>query len=113
MRLALGWKVRIGAVAALTLLGAAVVAAPASAEGLSCPRNMFCVWKGPDFTGQFYGSDQFERCWHGITDGQSMANEMQRAVRAYEFSDCTGATFTLEPGFDTATTPFPVNSVRS
>lgn len=111
--MSLGWKVRIGAAAAVALLAPAVVAAPASAEALSCPRKMFCVWKGEHFTGQIYGSDQHDRCWSGITDGRSMANEMQHAVHAYEFSDCTGATFTLEPGYDTATTPFPVNSVRS
>jgi len=102
-------------VVALTLAAVAAMAGPASAEaaGPYCPRGMFCVWKGADFTGRMYGSDQAQRCWSGITAGMSMANEMTHAVTAFEFSDCTGANFTLEPGFDTANAPFPIYSVRT
>lgn len=108
---------RAGAVA-LVLAAVVAVAAPAGAAiggeaGPYCPRGMFCVWKGADFTGRMYGSDQEQRCWSGISDGMSMANEMTHAVTAFEFSNCTGANFTLEPGFDTATSPFPIYAVQS
>ncbi|MEV0646845.1 peptidase inhibitor family I36 protein [Phytomonospora sp. NPDC050363] len=117
--MSLGWKTRVGAVAAMGLLGLAAVATPAGADTVDqldhpgCPDGYFCVWTGQNFTGDQYGGNQGGTCYWGIPGGWSMANQMGHAVHAYEFSDCTGQSFTLEPGYDTANAPFPIYSVAT
>jgi len=115
--MSLGWGIRIGAVAAMGLLGLAAVAAPASADTVdqldnpNCQDGWFCVWTGQNFTGDMYGGDQGGTCYYGVPGGWSMANQMGGAVQAFEFADCSGASFTLEPGYDTANAPFPIYGV--
>jgi hypothetical protein len=115
--MSLGWKTRVAAVAALGLLGLAAAATPASAETVTpldnpaCPDAHICVWTGQNFTGDMYGGDVAGTCYYGIPGGWSMANQMGHTVRAYEFGDCTGQSFTLEPGYDTGNSPFPIYAV--
>ena len=114
--MSLGWKIRIGAVASLGLLGVAAVAAPVRAEGLDhpdCAPRYVCVWSGQNFTGDLYAGYIGGACLNGLPNGGgwSMANQMNQDVMAFEFIDCTGQNFTLESGYDTANAPFPIRAV--
>ncbi|GIG65945.1 peptidase inhibitor family I36 protein [Phytomonospora endophytica] len=108
--IALGRGARLGAVAAMALLGPVAVAAPAAA-GPGCPPGAFCVWAEPNFTGKVYGGDAGGVCSDVSPGGVSMKNRMDHTVTAFGFTNCTGETFTLEPGFDAAHVPFQILGV--
>lgn len=119
MSTSLRWSTRLGAVAAIGMLGLAVAAGPASAQTVdqvdnpNCPDQYFCVWTGTNFTGDNYIGYVADGCWRGFPSGggHSMANQTRATVMAFANSDCTGASFTLEPGYDTANSPFPIYGV--